>query len=230
MRSNGLVLFFLLLGGFLYAQEELQPVDSLKKVDYKYREDQFYFGITHTILQAKPPKLSQRSVSLGIQAGFLRDFPVNKERNWSIAPGIGYSSLNLHHNMATVEINDIISYPILDSYKQNAVTLHYLDFPLEVRWRTSTPYSHKFWRIYTGFKASYLLGDKSVSKSDLGSLKVTNNADLNKWVFGVYVAAGFNTWNVYMYYGLNSIYKNNLSEVSSEKLNAFNVGLMFYIL
>ncbi len=46
----------------------------------------------------------------------------------------------------------------------------------------------------------------------------------------MYVSAGFNTWNVYVSYGLNNIYKDNLFEGDSNKLRYFNAGMMFYIL
>ncbi|WP_430614045.1 porin family protein [Flavobacterium sp. JP2137] len=232
MFQKIIVAVILLFGAVAGAQELLQqPVetDTAKVYDTKYREDQFYVGITHSILQDKPPGFSQRSLSLGIQAGFLRDFPINAARTWAIAPGIGYSYLNLHHNLAPFDGVDFPS-QILKEYDRNTLSLHYLDFPLEIRWRTSTPESHKFWRVYTGFKVSYLVADKAVTKSDLADFTLKNSADLNQWVYGVYLSAGFNTWNIYMYYGLNSVYKNQVVPESNNKVKAFNAGLMFYIL
>jgi hypothetical protein len=40
---------------------------------------------------------------------------------------------------------------------------------------------------------------------------------------------GYNTVNVYAYYGLNSIFK---TEIDGEKINmkAFNIGVIFYII
>lgn len=232
MFQKLIVIGILLMGYWSRGQELVDRsvvVDTVKKVDTKYREDQFYIGITHALLQDKPPGFSQRSLSLGIQTGFVRDFPINAARTWAIAPGIGYSYLNLHHNLAPT---DGLEFPsqILESYDRNTLSLHYLDFPLEIRWRTSTPESHKFWRVYTGFKVSYLVADKAVTSSDLAQFTIKNNADLNQWVYGVYLSAGFNTWNIYMYYGLNSIYKNQVVPQSTNKVKAFNAGLMFYIL
>lgn len=236
--KNDVMFQKLMVGCFLFvsalagAQElGVAPVavDTVKVLDTKYREDQFYVGITHSILQDKPPGFSQRSLSLGLQAGFLRDFPINAARTWAIAPGVGYSYLNLHDNLAPSNGIDFPS-QILGSYDRNTLSLHYLDFPLEIRWRTSTAESHKFWRIYTGFKVSYLLKDKALTRSDLASFTIKNSDDLNRWVYGVYVSAGFNTWNFYMYYGLNSIYKNQVIPDNNNKVKAFNAGLMFYIL
>ena len=41
--------------------------------------------------------------------------------------------------------------------KKNVQKLSYIEIPFEIRWRTSKVHSHKFWRIYSGVKYSYLL-------------------------------------------------------------------------
>lgn len=196
--------------------------------DLKYREDQFYFGVTHSMLQDKPKGFSPRTLSLGVQLGFLRDFPINEKRTIALAPGVGYSYFNLHNNLAVTSNNEFV---VMDSYNRNAQNRHYIDFPLELRWRTSTPDSHKFWRVYLGVKASYLLSNRNSTSDELGtSFLQKNKVNLNKWTYSMYVSAGFNTWNVYLSYGLNTIYKDNLIENEPNKLRYFNAGLMFYIL
>lgn len=202
---------------------------SLKHApDLKYREDQFYFGVTHSMLQDKPSGFSPRTLSLGVQFGFLRDFPINAKRTLAVAPGIGYSYFNLHNNLAVTSDEKFV---VMDSYNRNAQNRYYLDFPLELRWRTSTPEDHKFWRVYLGVKASYLLRNKNNTSDDLAtSYAQKNMINLNRWTYSMYVTAGFNTWNIYMSYGLNTIYKDNLFGEDSNKLRYFNAGLMFYIL
>ncbi|AJA68837.1 hypothetical protein HMPREF9714_00611 [Myroides odoratimimus CCUG 12901] len=201
--------------------------DSLKTVDFKYREDQFYFGITHTLMQDKPAGFSPSSVSIGMNGGFLRDFPINKSRTVAIAPGVGYSYLNLRGNLGITPDNEHV---ILGSYKKSSLSLHAIDFPIELRWRNSTPYSHKFWRVYLGFKASYVFGDRTKTTTGDYSATFKGDPNVNKWLYGVYLSAGFNTWNVYMYYGLNNVYKDEVLKWDSNKLRLLNVGVMFYIL
>lgn len=48
----------------------------------------------------------------------------------------------------------------------------------------------------------------------------------------VYIlSVGYNTWNFYAYYGLNSFFKENtLLEGEQIELQSFQLGLMFYIL
>lgn len=220
------------ISSFSFAQE-LGGIDELtsKKdsvtLDYKYREDQFYFGISHTLMQGKPVGFKGNSVSLGMDVGFLRDFPINKSRTIAIAPGFGFSYQNLRNNFGLAEDG---SYTTLPSYKKNSLSLHMLDFPIELRWRTSTPESHKFWRTYVGFKASYVLGSRIKTSTDTYSTTVRGDDNINKWLLGMYVGAGFNTWNFYAYYGLNPIYKEAPIKDDSEKLRLFKVGVIFYIL
>ena len=131
------------------------------------------------------------------------------------------------------ETNGIIEYnptSSLISYDTNKLTLHYLDIPVEFRWRTSTPESHKFWRIYTGFKFSYLVYDRSKYVDSQVTNKVTGNSDLNKFQYGTYLSVGYNTVNFYVYYGLNPIFKSAVLNGNSLEVNTLNFGFMFYIL
>ena len=225
-------LFLLVLP--VFSQENTSTEIAPKaKVDSLYREDQFYFGFTLNTLQNKPVGLTQDKFSSGFSAGFLRDFPINKNRTFAIAPGLGFSYNNYNQNLKIEELNQVPIYTVIDpdtSYNINRFTQFLVDVPIEFRWRTSTYESHKFWRIYGGFKMSYLLYDKSVYEDDLGKIVVTNNKDFNKFQYGAYLSAGYNTINVYVYYGLNSLFQSAKTNTESIDMNSFNVGIMFYIL
>ena len=230
MRFKLLILFFFTIFS-AFAQEIEQPI---KVVDSLYREDQFYFNFTYNKLQ-NFKGLSQTKFSPGICLGFLRDMPVNKTRTIAFAAGLGYS-INIYNNnlqeISTNSNNSANNYNLISdaNFTTNKFVQHYLDLPVEIRWRTSKTYSHEFWRIYTGFKLSYLINDQY--KYDAAGLSISNNSnpDFNKLVYGCYLAAGFNTWNLYAYYGLKPIFKS--VEISGEKINTttFNIGLQFYIL
>ncbi|MNE10334.1 hypothetical protein D3C80_1030430 [compost metagenome] len=117
-----------------------------------------------------------------------------------------------------------------EDYSKNKFSQLFVDVPIEFRWRTSTYESHKFWRIYSGFKLSYLVYDKSVFNSSAGNSKISNNKDFNDFTYGAYVASGYNTLNVYAYYGLNSLFKSAKTSEENLTMNSFNIGIMFYIL
>lgn len=224
-------MLFLALSAF--AQEEV--IEKKTVVDSLYREDQFYFNFTFNNLQNAPKDLNQNKFSSGFCFGFLRDMPINKSRTWAIAAGLGYSIKVFNSNLYEYKTSssDAINYDLISSdiyFKKNKLSLHYLDLPIEIRWRSSTPESHKFWRIYTGFKLSYLIGDRYKFVNDVQTLKYKANSDLNKFQYGCYITLGYNSVNIYAYYGLNPIFKSANIAGENIKMNDFNVGLQFYIL
>ena len=225
----------LLFSVFNVFSQENTVAESIteKKVDSLYREDQFYFSITYNILRNKPSSLSQAKFSSGFSVGFLRDMPINKSRAVAVASGVGFTYNNFNQNLAIATVGDKQVYSYIDAettYNKNKFSQLFIDVPLEFRWRTSTYASHKFWRIYGGLKLSYLLYDNSIFDGSGGKVTVTGNTDFNKIQYGTYISAGYNTINLYAYYGLNSLFKS--AQVNGEPVNvkALNIGIIFYIL
>ncbi len=203
------------------------------KIDSLYREDQFYFSYTLNTLQKKPKGLSQDKFSSGYSLGFLRDFPLNKKRTIAIAPGIGLALNNYNHNLKISEVNETLNYEILQSnvrFDRNKFSQLIIEAPIELRWRNSNFESHKFWRVYTGFKIGYLLNDKALYVDSFGKKTIKNNDDFNAFQYGTYISVGYNSINIYAYYGLNSFFRSAKIASESIDMNSLNLGLMFYIL
>jgi hypothetical protein len=57
-----------------------------------------------------------------------------------------------------------------------------------------------------------------------------NNPDFNKLVYGAYFAAGYGGANLYIYYGLNPIFKTAQTTTTTVDIKSLNIGLIFYIL
>ncbi len=226
--------FLFLLVFPVFAQENTSAENAPKvKIDSLYREDQFYFGFTLNTLQNKPAGLTQDKFSAGFSTGFLRDFPVNKRRTFAIAPGIGFTLNNYNQNLAITKSNNSPVYTIIDSgsgFRKNRFSQFLVDVPLELRWRTSTYESHKFWRIYGGLKLSYLVYDKSVYEDAQGKIVVKNNKGFDDFQYGTYISAGYNTINVYAYYGLNALFQSAKTSTEVVDMNSINIGIIFYIL
>jgi hypothetical protein len=212
------IFFFLWIPFFCFSQE-IKPIE----VDSLYREDQFYASLSYNLIQNRPDGFKQFSFSPGITFGILRDFPITKNRHWAIAPGIGYSYNNIKQFINSEEIVGAIE-NITSENIRTIITNHSMDFPLEIRWRNSSPDSHSFWRIYTGLKTSYVFNSKLKLESTTESTKESISDEINRWQYGAYISVGFNTWNPYIYYGLNPIFKEG------SKMSNFNVGFIFYIL
>lgn len=222
----------LLLSSSVYAQ--LDSLPDFNAPDPKYREDQFYISLTYDIWQRRPEGVRQNKFSPGFSLGFLRDMPINEKRTWAIAVGLGYAFNNYSHNVFITRTGDEAGYDVLSpdvDFNKNKITLHYAELPLEIRWRTSTPDSHKFWRIYTGFKLSYLFADRYKFDGGSDSFIITSNKDVSKWQYGAYLSTGYNTWNFHLYYALNPLFGDaRLPDGQSLTMQTLNLGLMFYIL
>lgn len=217
-------------------KQDVKPeVKPVVKIDSLYREDQFYFSVTYNLLMNGPTGLKQDKFSAGVSLGFLRDMPINKARTYAIAAGLGLSYQNFYQNLTISKGPDgALIYGVNDSgqFVSNRFKQYSVDVPIEFRWRNSTFESYKFWRIYSGVKLSYVFSDKSILKDGESTYKISNNKDVNQFQYGVYVSAGYNTWNVYCYYGLNGLFDKSVKTISGESINvkAMNIGLIFYIL
>lgn len=207
-----------------------QETPNFTAVDSLYREDQFYAGLTFNFLQNRNNGINQGKLSLSFSFGVLRDMPINKKRTFAIAAGLGYSINNYNHNLLTIENNTNNQYEILNTFDKNKQILHYIDLPIEFRWRNSTPESHKFYRVYLGFKASYLVLDQLNLESEISNKTINSNSDFNNFQFGTYMSIGNNTINFYTYYGLNSVFKSGNLNNEPLNLKTLNFGFMFYIL
>jgi hypothetical protein len=223
--KNIFILFFLFSTLFVSSQQVNQ-----KEVDSLYREDQMYVTLSLNLIQNRPASFSQHSLSSGMSFGFLRDMPLNEKRTWAIAPGLGYSYNNLKNNIKVDNSTNDVLYTIDDTFDKNKLVLHQVELPIELRWRNSTFDSHKFWRIYAGFKVTYLFASKSEYKSPTESITFRNNSDLSKIKYGTYLSLGNNTGNIYAYYALSPLFKDVKVDNRDLNLSSFNIGLVFYIL
>ncbi|MFC5047348.1 porin family protein [Aquimarina hainanensis] len=210
-------------------QEESIVLDSL------YREDQFYVGATMNLLFNTPDGIEQSGFSGGLHLGYMRDMPVNKKRNVAIALGLGYSfntyNQNLYIGEETTAEKTIFSSLSGVRYGSNRFVTHLVEAPLEFRWRTSTAASHKFYRIYTGIRMGYLYHFTSRYENNGSIVKQNKVEEVNPWRIGTSFAFGWNTFNFYVYYSLNPLFKNAvMDDGQSLEMNTCKIGLMFYIL
>ena len=213
---------------------------QLENLDDNYREDQIYFGVFYNSLINGPSDFNQNKFSSSISLGFIRDIPLNKERNFGLGLGLGLSTSSYHNNLnISVDSNNLEYLTIQDSdtFNKNKWSLNEIEFPFEIRWRTSTSENYKFWRIYFGIKTSYIFSSKSVYESNAnevsGLIRNEKIRDLpfNKFQTGFTLNAGNNTWNLGLYLGLQPLFRDNFVENNQmiKNIKQFKVGLVFYI-
>ncbi len=228
MRRFLLIVFF---GSTFWAPAQTQSRTAV--LDSLYREDQFYIGANYNFLFNKPAGVTQRNLSYGIQLGFIRDIPLNTNRNVGLGIGLGYSFDNYYTNLLASKTNQGIVYSVLGggTFKRNKIENHLIQMPLEFRWRTSTATDFKFWRIYTGINIGYVFASRSkfVSDSEKASFA---NSDVRNFQYGLSFNFGYGTWNIHLYYALNPLLNNGIvtDEGESIKMKPLQLGLVFYIL
>ncbi|WP_281227062.1 porin family protein [Flavobacterium aquiphilum] len=231
----GCFLFLSFFMGYSQEKENTFSIDTLHvKIDSLYREDQFYAGINYNSLIKKPDGVSQSKISFGFFGGFLRDMPINKKRTFAIAPGIGFSFNNYLQNMAITGSGQNPVYTVIPSdvhYDKSRFEQFRVEFPIEIRWRDSDPVTYQFFRIYSGFKLSYLLLDKSVFDDGINKIVVKNNKDFEDFLYSVYVSVGYSAFNLQVHYNLNSFFKSS-AQIDSVPItmNALSIGVIYYIL
>jgi hypothetical protein len=210
------------------------------ELDDNYREDQIYFGVFYNSLINSPSNFNQNKFSSSISLGFIRDIPLNNERNFGLGLGLGLSTSSYHNNLnISVDDNNLeyLTIQEADAFNKNKWALNEIEFPFEIRWRTSTPENYKFWRIYFGIKTSYIFSSKSVYESTAsessGLIRNEKIRDLpfNKFQTGFTLNAGNNTWNLGLYLGLQPLFNDDFIKKNQliKNVNQFKVGLVFYI-
>jgi hypothetical protein len=193
-------------------------------VDDKYLEDQIYLNLTYISLLNTPPPISQSGFSFGLGGGFIKDLPVNSRRNVAFGVGLGYGFNNYYFNVR-FENED----PNEDKTTLNSkIMLHVVELPLELRIRTSTATRYKFWRFYPGFKISYAFAE-NLSLGKDADFEVEGVAQYNDFLYGLTFSAGYNKWNIHLYYGLNDLITNAEGNDYEFAITDFRIGLVFYV-
>ena len=221
-----LLIFLMLLPLISFGQEKLKDVDLTF-----YREDQIYFGTSFMLLNSNQEKFKRQGISKHFQLGFVRDIPIISSGKLAIGLGLGYSFQDYNSNLVRFNINNgssiyIVNYTLNQKSK---LSFNFIEFPISLRWRNSSPDNHQFWRVYTGFKFQR----NFFSKLKYSSGYTKNISDeVNNWKKELYLSFGYNTWNFYFSYDLNQVMKNLRNQYSGKPFNitSLKIGLIFYIL
>jgi hypothetical protein len=213
-------------GSFLYAQIDRDSINT----DTSYLEDQLYLALTYNTLINTPKGVSQNGFSGGFATGFIKDIPLNSKGTFGFAAGLGYQYNAYIQNVKISKVGNNNVFTIAEDYNLNWLRLHAIDIPFEIRFRNSTLEKYKFWRIYIGIKASYIYASKSKFSDSNETILIKNISEIQKMQFGLIFSAGYSTWNLYVYYGLNPLF--DTIDLNAEQLDFkdLRVGLKFYIM
>lgn len=212
--------------------------DSISKIqeDLKYREDQFYVGITYNLLSSIPNGVHPEGLSGGFYFGFLRDMPINKNRNLAIAIGAGMTFDQYSHNLFIDQDSDgETTFTILEDnivFSSNRFKTAIVEIPVEIRWRGSTPTTYKFWRAYAGLKVGYAFWHNATYKGSTGTISHSDISEFDKLSLGTTLSLGYNKFNFFLYYSINPFFKDEAITNDGQQVDfkTIKLGLIFYIL
>ena len=191
-----------------------------------YKEDQIYFNFNFDFQLKSIENYQQNGFSRSFNIGLLKDISLNEKGNKALAFGLGYGFSRLVSNLDVAEnLNFIIQ---SDSALRNRLSYHSIQFPVELRLRTSTLESFAFWRVYLGYRLNYNFSAKY--KPFFGRETELKN-QVSEFSHSLSLSLGFDTWNIRFETGLSPVIK--ISSNSNNINNNFyvsSIGLVFYLL
>lgn len=204
----------------------LAQKDTLKLGD-RYWEDQLYISVTYNTLNKQPTGAGGTGFSYGFATGYVKDIPFNKKGSFSGGLGLGYNYDNFNHGLA---YDGNGNFTISPSLTLNKFSLHNIEMPIQLRWRTSDALTYSFWRIYAGVKLSYNLSNSFRYIQNNTNFSFSNISNFNKLQTGLEISLGYSAFNFYMYYGLTPMYKNTSINGTTVNTRIAKFGLMIYLL
>ena len=225
MRSRLIIFYFLVVPFLAFAQK-----DSLSIGD-RYAEDQLYFSVSYSQFFKQPSIITKSNFSYGLSGGFMKDIILNKSGTVAIAGGIGLGYDFFNHELKLDEESNRTVFTNDNTNSKNIFKSFNLEFPLELRWRTSTAKKYSFWRIYTGVKFLYNL-NHSFQYNDAveNKYKYSNVSAYNKLQYGLTLSAGYDDFTMNVFYGLTPIFNNAFLNSESVDTKILKFGLIFYFL
>ena len=225
MRNRFILLYFLVIPFLTFAQK-----DSLSLGD-RYADDQIYFSVSYSQLYDQPTGITKSNFSYALSGGFIKDIILNKSGTIAIAGGIGLGYDFFNHELKVDEVGRTTVFTNDITTSKNIFKSYNLEFPFEIRWRTSTAIKYNFWRIYTGVKFLYNL-DNNFQYVDANSnlIKYRKVSSYNKLQYGLTISAGYDVFTMNVFYGLSPVFKNGLLNGKAVDTKILKFGLIFYFL
>lgn len=203
--------------------------DSLQIGDH-YGEDQLYMTISYNQLFNQPSQVKGSGFSYGLSTGFIKDIILNKQGSLSVGLGLGYSYDAFNHGLKVTEVNNQVTFEVDNSLTSNELSIHNIEFPLELRWRSSDANTYRFWRVYAGIKTSYNVSNTFKYNNGADSFSFRNVSRFNKWQTGLTLSVGYDAFTANLYYGLTPILKDASVGTTDISTKIVRIGLIFYLL
>jgi len=197
----------------------------------RYADDQIYASISYAQFYDQPSQISKSDFSYAISTGFIKDIILNKRGSFAIGLGVGYGYDSFNHKLRVNEIANSFLFSNDNSISNNSLRLHNIELPFQLRWRTSTANKYNFWRIYTGVKLVYNMSNSFTYLDTTGSsFSFKNIPNFRKLQYGLTFSAGYDEFNINVFYGLTPILENAFIDGKTIDTKILKFGLVLYFL
>ena len=170
--------------------------------------DEFYFDFTWDYWLNSPSNMEfepLRNRGITISSVFRLDEGENK---LGVAPGIAFSSTNIHTNVKKWdfndegEITDIYQDP---EYRKNKIVLSYIGIPFELQYRHKD--KSKTFKAALGVRGGYLVDlHTKLKKSNGNKIKRKFREPFQEFRYGAYLRAGYSRVYFYGYWGVSNVF------------------------
>ncbi len=134
------------------------------------------------------------------------------------------SNIDMEPDFTVLDENDI-------DFDRNGFSTAVIEVPFELRWRSSTPETYKFWRVYTGFRLGYAYWYKATFKQAGNIVDQTDIPEFNPVRLSATLSFGYNAVNFFAQYSLNPFFDNAVTtQGNAVNMRPLKLGLIFYIL
>jgi hypothetical protein len=173
-----------------------------------------------------PEKMNVRAINQGFGSFITYNVPIGDGPvSFAIGAGLGFHNLFSNTTIEDIKSDSIFFTRITDSidYKKSKFGLTYLDFPLELRFKTDNKI-----RFSVGVKLGYLLDAKTKFKGDnlngeMVTVKQRKVDNVDKFRFGPVVRFGYDWFQIMGYFSVTQIFDKGFGP----ELYPISVGITF---
>ncbi len=158
--------------------------------------------------------------------------------HFSINPGLGFGldKYSFDNNVTLVNSGSILGIQVVQlvdilpsaDIQKSFLAANYFDIPLEFRYNSKKNDHQRSFKVAIGGKIGVLLTShtKIKYKEEGTTIKLKNKQDfnLNKFRYGVHGRVGVGGFNVFFYYGLSELFKNNKGPQATD-VTTMNLGI-----
>jgi len=205
-----------------------QPITdttSTPKKSSKSKGDRVVIDVFTDFWSGDPSNIKVKKVNLATNVKLLKDIPLAKGP-FSLAFGIGFDAHNFKSNGSLtvdtagksvfIPLPDTLFGGTIVDYKKNKLTVAYLDFPVELRFRTKNETGNKF-KFSIGFQPGFLMNKHTkYVGTDLWDgtgkkikRKVHDLSNIEKYRYGITARIGYGMYNFMFYYSLTNVFKKD---------------------